>query len=239
MRTQGTCLLNNGKKRTRPHSPFTSKKMDCECLGFIHFPKACDPVHFSGYIVKQIQEGKPGYGLRFIQRITPVSMTCSATNPELFEKMAKKLLEPQFGIKFCPRKSETVVENLENPLRVGLKFRIESIVRCHDKPLNRSEVIRIIGDVVKRYNEDDFIMASDEDSVGHDPVKLKHKVDISDSDIVILVSVYRYVAGLSVVRNYDREGKRFNLQAIAQAREQATSNNSNSETIDKKKVAHS
>lgn len=37
--------------------------------------------------------------------------------------------------------------------------------------------------------------------------------------VVILVSVYRYVVGISVVHDYDQQRKRFNLQAIAEARE--------------------
>ncbi|POV99225.1 hypothetical protein PSHT_13624 [Puccinia striiformis] len=187
---------------------FESKKMDCECLGFISFPKAYDPVEFSTHIVRQIQEGKSGYGLRFIQRITPVSMTCSANSPTEFEKILAHLLEPHFGIKASPEIKANEAE-----------FRIEPIIRCHDKPLNRSEVIRITGDVVKRFNGDEYIVMADECSVGHQTSDLLHRVSIDDAQVVILVCVYRYVVGVSVVRDYDKDGKRFNLRVLAETQE--------------------
>jgi hypothetical protein len=40
---------------------------------------------------------------------------------------------------------------------------------------------------------------------------------------VILISVYRYVAGVSVVENYDKDGKRFNLRTLAEAQEKKAS----------------
>ncbi|KAH9451868.1 hypothetical protein MJO28_013679 [Puccinia striiformis f. sp. tritici] len=206
---------------------FESKKMDCECLGFISFPKAYDPVEFSTHIVRQIQEGKSGYGLRFIQRITPVSMTCSANSPTEFEKILAHLLEPHFGIKASPEIKANEAE-VSVPIpdagpaicpRVGLRFRIEPIIRCHDKPLNRSEVIRITGDVVKRFNGDEYIVMADECSVGHQTSDLLHRVSIDDAQVVILVCVYRYVVGVSVVRDYDKDGKRFNLRVLAETQE--------------------
>lgn len=37
--------------------------------------------------------------------------------------------------------------------------------------------------------------------------------------VVILVCVYRYVVGVSVVQDYDKEGKRFNLRVLAETQE--------------------
>jgi len=225
-----------GGKRDEDRGPkkqasqrFQSKKMDCECLGFISFPKAYDPVQFAAHIVRQIQDGKPGCGLRFIQRITPVSMTCSANSPTEFEKMVTTLLRPRFGTKACPE--PTQVENAAQaptpvteseptiPTRVGLKFRIEPIVRCHDKPLNRAEVIRITGDVVKGFNGEEYTRTDDECLTGEQKGELLHRVSIDNAEVVILVCVYRYVVGVSVVQDYDKEGKRFNLRVLAETQE--------------------
>ncbi|KAH9444006.1 hypothetical protein Pst134EB_026393 [Puccinia striiformis f. sp. tritici] len=185
---------------------FESKKMDCECLGFISFPKAYDPVEFSTHIVRQIQEGKSGYGLRFIQRITPSHTSGIKASPEIKANEAEVSVPiPDAGPAICPR--------------VGLRFRIEPIIRCHDKPLNRSEVIRITGDVVKRFNGDEYIVMADECSVGHQTSDLLHRVSIDDAQVVILVCVYRYVVGVSVVRDYDKDGKRFNLRVLAETQE--------------------
>ncbi|OAV94940.1 hypothetical protein PTTG_07937 [Puccinia triticina 1-1 BBBD Race 1] len=210
---------------------FESKKMDCECLGFISFPKAYDPVEFTYHIVQQIQQGKPGYGLRFIQRITPVSMTCSANSPSEFEKMVTNLLRPRFGVKASSdlKQNESEAEGPAQQAdstvcpRVGLKFRIEPIIRCHDKPLNRSEVIRITGNAVQCFNADEYIVTTDECSVGHQASDLLHRVSIDDAQVVILVSVYRYVAGVSVVEDYDKDGKRFNLRVLAETQEKKAS----------------
>lgn len=215
------------KKQTSQR--FQSKKMDCECLGFISFPKAYDPVQFATHIVRQIQDGKPGYGLRFIQRITPVSMTCSANSPTEFEKMVTTLLRPRFGTKACPQPTQMEIEDQDPtpvaeseptiPPRVGLKFRIEPIVRCHDKPLNRAEVIRITGDVVKGFNGEEYTRMEDECLAGEQKGELLHRVSIDDTEVVILVCVYRYVVGVSVVQDYDKEGKRFNLRVLAETQE--------------------
>lgn len=207
--------------QTKRHEKFESKKMDCECLGFISFPRAYDPVEFATHIVNGIQQGRAGYGLRFILRITPISMTCSANSPPEFEKLVSQVLMPHFGIKSCPTVSETKDRTVAMlpPPREGLKFRIEPIVRCHDKPLNRAEVIRITGDVVNRFNADEYISVPDEHSIGLDVATLRHRVNIDDAQIVILVAVYRYVAGVSVVRGYDGKGKRFNLRALAETQE--------------------
>ncbi|KAA1079264.1 hypothetical protein PGT21_005878 [Puccinia graminis f. sp. tritici] len=227
----GTRREDRGPKK-QASKRFESKKMDCECLGFISFPKAYDPVEFATHIVRQIQEGKPGYGLRFIQRITPVSMTCSANSPSEFEKMVTNLLRPRFGVKATPdlKKNDAEAEDGAPPEaasvvcpREGLKFRIEPIIRCHDKPLNRLEVIRITGNVVKLFNGDEYIAMADECSVAHQASDLLHRVSIDDAQVVILVSVYRYVVGVSVVEDYDKDGKRFNLRVLAETQEKKAS----------------
>ncbi|PLW15262.1 hypothetical protein PCANC_04285 [Puccinia coronata f. sp. avenae] len=223
---------DQGPKKQRSRG-FESKKMECECLGFISFPKAYDPVVFAAHIVRQIQQGTPGYGLKYIQRITPVSMTCSANSPAEFEKMVTTLLRPRFGIKARPEPKQVGGETGAHSAapeahsticpRVGLKFRIESIVRCHDRPLNRTEVIRITGDVVKRFNGDEYIVVDDDCLLNQQPHELQHRVSIDDAQVVILISVYRYVAGVSVVENYDKDGKRFNLRTLAEAQEKKAS----------------
>ncbi|KAG0142742.1 hypothetical protein CROQUDRAFT_662135 [Cronartium quercuum f. sp. fusiforme G11] len=163
---------------------FNWKKMDCECLGFIQFPRKHDPITFSNHLIEQIQLGKIGYGLRHIQRITPVSATCTSTSIPAFKELVTKILGPIFGDR-------------------GLKYRIEPIIRCHDQPLNRTEVINIIGKAVDEFN-----------------VLSKHKVNLDQPEIVVLVSVYKYVVGISCVEHYDQRRK-FNLQIIAEIREKA------------------
>ncbi|MBW0509892.1 hypothetical protein O181_049607 [Austropuccinia psidii MF-1] len=217
---KGSNRSANNPKDNHIGNKFEIKKMDSECLGFIKFPKDFDPVQFSLHLIQKIQQGRLKFGFKFIQRITPISFSCSSTNLVEFERILIKSLTPDFGIKFH-NKSTTEDDGSNIKKRVGLKFRIEPIIRCHDKPLNRSEVIRITGDIINTFNSDEYVMSPDESSVGHDPSSLKHRVCIDDAEVVIVVCVYKYICGISVLRGYDKDGKKFNLRTIAETQERS------------------
>ncbi|KAA1070358.1 hypothetical protein PGT21_009583 [Puccinia graminis f. sp. tritici] len=111
-------------------------------------------------------------------------MTCSANSPSEFEKIVTNLLRPPFGLKATPdlKKNDAEAKDGAPPEaasvvcpREGLKFRIEPIIRCHDKPLNRLEVIRITGNVVKLFNGNEYIAMADECSVAHQASNLLHQ----------------------------------------------------------------
>lgn len=192
---------------------FNYKKTDCECLGFIQFPKGRNPIQFINHMIAQIQSGTTGYGLRYIQRLTPVTSTCPSSSLPAFKTLVKRILKPHFGTTRSPTSSQ------ESPRAFGLQYRIEPIIRCHDQPLTRTEVIKSIGEIVEEFNHDTYLGPPNASDLEDSRVPFKHKVNLNHAKVVILVSVYRYVAGISVVSDYDQDRKRFNLQAIAEARE--------------------
>ncbi|KAA1086723.1 hypothetical protein PGT21_009863 [Puccinia graminis f. sp. tritici] len=117
-------------------------------------------------------------------------MTCSANSPSEFEKIVTNLLRPPFGLKATPdlKKNDAEAKDGAPPEaasvvcpREGLKFRIEPIIRCHDKPLNRLEVIRITGNVVKLFNGNEYIAMADECSVAHQASNLLHQISLSST----------------------------------------------------------
>ncbi|EGG11082.1 uncharacterized protein MELLADRAFT_92497 [Melampsora larici-populina 98AG31] len=187
---------------------FVYKKTDCECLGFIRFPKGRNPIQFINHMVKKVHEGQPGSGLRYIQRVTPVTATCPSTSLTAFKSLVTQVLKPYFGL-----------DRTTSSTSFGLQYRIEPIIRCHDQPLNRTEVIKSIGEIVEDFNSEKYIGIKPLEDQVDSRIPLKHKVNLNNAKVVILVSVYKYVVGISVVSDYDQECKRFNLQAIAEARE--------------------
>ncbi|KAH9809661.1 hypothetical protein DFH28DRAFT_988122 [Melampsora americana] len=191
----------------------------CLLVGFIRFPKGRDPIEFVNHMVNQVHEGQPGYGLRHIQRLTPVTATCPSASLVAFKTLVTRVLKPHFGL-------DRSIHSTDSSHPIGLQYRIEPIIRCHDQPLSRTEVIKIIGEIVEEFNSESYIGHSTSSDLTDSRLPFKHKVNLKNAKVVILVSVYRYVAGISVVSDYDQDHKRFNLQAIAEAREKTQINSS-------------
>ncbi|KAL0638091.1 hypothetical protein Q9L58_002871 [Maublancomyces gigas] len=72
----------------------------------------------------------------------------------------------------------------------GVKFCIRPTTRQHNV-LDRDQVIKVVADIVGP----------------------KHKVDINNHDVLILVDIYKNMCGMSVVRDFEKL-KRYNLSEI-------------------------
>lgn len=104
----------------------TPLPLGCECMLFVRTRKPVVPVDF----VKAICQGVKDTGkksTRFVQRMTPVTLTCSASKPEL-EKLCDIVLGPHFHLKEGQK---------------PLKYAIRPTMRNFDG-MNRDEVIQTV-----------------------------------------------------------------------------------------------
>lgn len=107
----------------------TPMALGCECMLFVRTRKPVEPVSFVKAICESVKETGVK-STRFTQRLTPVSLTSSASKPEL-EKLADIVLAPHF--------------HAEN--QKPLKFAIRPTLRNFDG-LTRDEVIKTVAERV-------------------------------------------------------------------------------------------
>ncbi|KAG5362950.1 tRNA acetyltransferase TAN1 [Yarrowia sp. B02] len=104
----------------------TPLPLGCECMLFVRTRKPVVPVDFVKTICQSVKDtGKKS--TRFVQRLTPVTLTCSASKPEL-EKLCDIVLGPDFHQKEGQK---------------PLKYAIRPTLRNFDN-LTRDEVIQTV-----------------------------------------------------------------------------------------------
>ncbi|KAK0669743.1 hypothetical protein QBC41DRAFT_319164 [Cercophora samala] len=216
--------LNANRKGTDGGHNMTPLKMNVDCLMFVKTKPPIDPVAFVRRIVEDAKSAKETGQMkcRYVNRLTPVSVTGKATEQGL-EAVAREALAPFFDLsgkktgveqskepaadpvteteggneaaadaKVNETGSEKASIEAAQPAEKGFTFAIRPSVR-NNSSLKRDIVINTIAGLI-----------NDE----------RHKVNLTSPDKVILVDVYQKVCGISVVDGDWEELKRYNLTEL-------------------------
>ncbi|KAK4194097.1 tRNA acetyltransferase TAN1 [Triangularia verruculosa] len=216
--------LNANRKGTDGGHNMTPLKMNVDCLMFVKTKPPIDPVAFVKRIVVDAKSASETGQMkcRYVNRLTPVSVTGKATEQGL-EAIAREALAPFFDLSgkraglgnstesaakpateteggneaADTKANEAGIEKKPSneaaqPTEKGFTFAIRPSVR-NNSSLKRDAVINTIAGLI-----------NDE----------RHKVNLTSPDKVILVDVYQKVCGISVVDGDWEELKRYNLTEL-------------------------
>ncbi|KAK4664461.1 uncharacterized protein QC763_505730 [Podospora pseudopauciseta] len=203
--------LNANRKGTDGGHNMTPLKMNVDCLMFVKTKPPIDPVAFVRRIVEDAKSAKETGQMkcRYVNRLTPVSVTGKATEQGL-EGVAREALAPFFDLSGkktdvdqsteaaakpaaeTEARSEKASNENAQPAKKEITFAIRPSVR-NNSSLKRDIVINTIAGLIN--NE-------------------RHKVNLTSPDKVILVDVYQKVCGVSVVDGDWEEFKRYNLTEL-------------------------
>ncbi|SPO23733.1 related to TAN1 - putative tRNA acetyltransferase [Ustilago trichophora] len=189
--------LKDIKSSERPSRGFKSKssntavrfknvETDTECFLFISVSPPFDPYLLVYTILTEVETtGEPRS--RFVQRLTPVTTTCSA-NAEDLTLLSRTILPQHFSTTASEAKT----------------FKIDPRIRSHSK-LKRNDVIQIIASNIP----------TAEGEQGGERTRI-HTANLSNPELWIVVEVVKNSAAISVVKDYERF-KKLNLQSVALA----------------------
>ncbi|TAQ87357.1 hypothetical protein B7494_g4318 [Chlorociboria aeruginascens] len=168
---------------------FTPVFLNIQCVLFFKTEPSIDPVDFVHRICEEIVL-KPGVRrMRYVNRLTPVTMIAKASEKGL-EEVGKKVLGEYFQL---AGEASQQVEEKGNLDRTRYSYAIRPSIRNHTT-LKRDAVIKQVASLVGE----------------------EHKVDLANPDKVIIVEIYQTVCGMSVVGNDWETLKRFNLAGLYQ-----------------------
>ncbi|KAK4179712.1 hypothetical protein QBC36DRAFT_63471 [Triangularia setosa] len=215
--------LNANRKGTDGGHNMTALRMNVDCLMFVKTKPPIAPVAFVRRIVEDARSASETGQMkcRYVNRLTPVSVTGKATEQGL-EAVAREALAPFFDLsgkkagveqskepaakpateikggndaadmKPSEAGSDKTSDEAAQPAEKGFTFAIRPSVR-NNSSLKRDIVINTIAGLI-----------NDE----------RHKVNLTSPDKVILVDVYQKVCGISVVDGDWEELKRYNLTEL-------------------------
>ncbi|BGP42587.1 hypothetical protein JCM10449v2_006599 [Rhodotorula kratochvilovae] len=186
---------DKGKAKERPR--FQSIATDTECLCFIATAWPYDPVELTEAIVSEVQETGQSR-TRFVQRLSPTSITCHSMSLEQVEQQSAHLIEKTFVAWAAANNTTTVT------------FAIEPSLRSHTAPLSRHVLLQLLGAQINKLSSAPSVSSALPDR----PI-LNVRADLKDPDVVLLPSVLKNVYGLSVVEGRLWKNKKFNLEQIA------------------------
>ncbi|GAA5995922.1 putative tRNA acetyltransferase [Rhodotorula paludigena] len=184
-----------GKGKERPR--FQSIQTDTECLCFIATAWPYDPVELTEAIVSEVQETGQSR-TRFVQRLSPTTITCHSLSVEQVEQQSGRLIEQTFAA-WAEANGKTTVT-----------YAIEPSIRSHAAPLSRSVLLQLLGAQISRLASAPSISSP----VPSRPI-LSVRADLKNPDVVLLPTVLKNVYGLSIVEGRLWRGKKFNLEQIA------------------------
>ncbi|KAK0110420.1 hypothetical protein ONS96_002033 [Cadophora gregata f. sp. sojae] len=182
--------LDNKSSTTKLFSPV---HLDIPCVLFFKTGPAIEPVDFVHRICKEVVE-KPGVRrMKYVNRLTPMTLIAKATERGL-QEVASTVLQKHFhmavnAVEETISGEEKVIENFPN-----YSYAIRPTTRAHTAPLRRDLVIKSIANSISNV----------------------HKVDLTTPDKVILVEIFQSVCGMSVVGSDWEPLKRFNLAELYQ-----------------------
>ncbi|BGP50767.1 hypothetical protein JCM10450v2_006693 [Rhodotorula kratochvilovae] len=191
----GADAQGKGKAKERPR--FQSIATDTECLCFIATAWPYDPVELTEAIVSEVQETGQSR-TRFVQRLSPTSITCHSMSLEQVEQQSAHLIEKTFVAWAAANNTTTVT------------FAIEPSLRSHTAPLSRHVLLQLLGAQISKLSSAPSVSSALPDR----PI-LSVRADLKDPDVVLLPSVLKNVYGLSVVEGRLWKNKKFNLEQIA------------------------
>ncbi|KAI8815315.1 hypothetical protein BJ742DRAFT_11919 [Cladochytrium replicatum] len=177
------------KERIKAPRRFWGRAVGAQCNVFIQMPPSIDPPSFIHRLLTELAaEGKKK--TRYITRLVPISNISHASIPAI-TKMAKVVLEPEFGV--IDPVSVDGSDSTASPnatLRAPRSYKIELRTRHNDK-LKSEEIIDGIAALVPKH----------------------HRVDLKHPELCVMVEVIKSVCGISVVEDYYKF-KKYNIEAM-------------------------
>ncbi|TNY18305.1 hypothetical protein DMC30DRAFT_355713 [Rhodotorula diobovata] len=186
---------DKGKNKERPR--FQSIATDTECLCFIATAWPYDPVELTEALVAEVQETGQSR-TRFVQRLSPTTITCHSLSLEQVELQSAQLIEKSFATWAAANNKTSVT------------YAIEPSLRSHTAPLSRQVLLQVLGSLTSRLSSAPTVSSPVPDR----PI-LSVRADLKNPDVVLLPSVLKNVYGLSIVEGRLWKNKKFNLEQIA------------------------
>jgi len=184
--------MNDRSVRTEPFSPI---RLDVPCVLFFKVKVQINPVEFVHRICKEVVSTPRIKRLRYVNRLTPMSLMGKATEKGL-DDLCKTVLKDHFQLR---GQGEYENQDKASQGQSACSYAIRPSIRNHGT-LNRDTVITQIASLIGE----------------------KHKVDLTKPEKVIIVEIYQTVCGMSVVGS-DWDGlKRFNLAELYQLSPKST-----------------
>ncbi|KAI1130170.1 hypothetical protein F5Y10DRAFT_236377 [Nemania abortiva] len=167
-------------------APFDLLKMSVDCVLFMRTRAPVDPVALVREICKDAATTKDPSQRRsrFINKLTPITLTGKATEKGL-EDVARKVLSEHF------RLAEDEAEGTADSGGNACSYAIRPTIRAHTT-LKRNDVIDKVAKMISK----------------------QHKVDLSNPDKVIIIEIFQTFFGMSVVGKDWEAMKRYNIYEL-------------------------
>ncbi|TGJ83997.1 hypothetical protein E0Z10_g4786 [Xylaria hypoxylon] len=152
-------------------APFDLLKMNVDCVLFMRTRAPVDPLVLVREICNDaaVAKDKSLWRSRFINKLTPITLTGKATEKGL-EDVAMKVLSDHF------RLADAETEEKDDSEGNACSYAIRPTIRAHTT-LKRGDVIEKVADMISK----------------------RHKVDLNNPDKVIVVEIFQTFLGMSVV----------------------------------------
>ncbi|KAI3339357.1 hypothetical protein F4824DRAFT_456967 [Ustulina deusta] len=175
------------KSASKPkNSPFDLLKMNVDCVLFMRTRAPVDPLVLVRHICKDAAAAKDKslWRSRFINKLTPITLTGKATEKGL-EDVARKVLSDHF------RLAEGEAGEKDDDANNACSYAIRPTIRAHTT-LKRTEVIDRVANMISK----------------------RHKVDLENPDKVIIIEIFQTFCGMSVVGKDWETMKRYNIHEL-------------------------
>ncbi|KAI1438160.1 hypothetical protein GGR50DRAFT_534270 [Xylaria sp. CBS 124048] len=190
--------LKQANKKPGEDAPFELLKVNVDCVLFMRTRAPVDPL----LLVREICKGAAAtagdrgrWRARFVNKLTPVSLTGKATEKGLVE-LARKVLADHFELAEGEGEGEEEEQDKEgNGEEEACSYAIRPTIRAHTT-LKRLDVIEKIASMISK----------------------KHKVDLKNPDKVIIIEIFQTFCGMSVVGKDWDAMKKYNLYELYTAK---------------------
>ncbi|KAF8866085.1 hypothetical protein BDZ45DRAFT_700739 [Acephala macrosclerotiorum] len=182
-------LAGMDKKQDKSTKLFTPVHVDLACVLFFKTQPTINPVDLVHRICKEVASNPKIRRMRYVNRLTPMTVIGKATEKGL-DEVSKLVLSKYFNLNVQKDEGEAGGDDDLDQLTC-IQYAIRPTIRNHNT-LNRDAVIKQIASLIAD----------------------THKVDLTNSDKVILVDIYQTVCGMSVVGSDWEALKRFNLSEL-------------------------
>ncbi|KAJ2974902.1 hypothetical protein NUW58_g8509 [Xylaria curta] len=175
--------------------------MNVDCVLFVRTRAPVDPLVLVREICKDaaVAKDRSMRRSRFINKLTPITLTGKATEKGL-EDVARKVLPDHFQLVEGQTGEATQSEG------DACSYAIRPTIRAHST-LTRAEVIEKVASMISK----------------------KHKVDLKNPNKVIIIEIFQTFCGMSVVGEDWEEMKRYNIHELYSAASKSGADSGESE----------
>ncbi|KAH9210106.1 hypothetical protein DL95DRAFT_371394 [Leptodontidium sp. 2 PMI_412] len=183
--------MDNKQSTTKLFSPV---HLDIPCVLFFKTNSLIEPIDFVHRICKEIVATPGVRKMKYVNRLTPMTLIAKATEKGL-QELGSTVLQKHFNMAADIDEEESTSGKEKVSKEVSNhSYAIRPSTRAHTAPLKRALVIKSIAESISNV----------------------HKVDLTNPDKVILVEIFQSVCGMSVVGSDWEALKRFNLAELYQ-----------------------